>query len=249
MGAGVSRDLGLAQVHLACGRIIGGARAIAEAYRFGVPEGRHDKPWTAQYHAEAVHIYGKSLPAVYQREIASLFRHCLDAMTQWTIPTNLAADWLIVADYMGNSSDAIMGWLAERPDPPAASGFGDRPELEDHTPTVVHFDELAAWTTEDGARRLEQAAAAVQDHVEVPSQEGALNAAQRRLLRGVASGAHIVDLAEELGYSRSSIYRELSKLWKALGVSDRAHAISKATAEGLLDGQPVPASRRRQQGH
>ena len=205
-----------------------------------MPEGRHGGPWTAQYHAEAAHIYGKSLPAVYQREIASLFRHCLDAMARWTIPTDLAADWLIVADYMGNSSNAIMGWLAERPERLAASGSGGRPELEDHTPTVVHFDELAALTTEDGARRLERAALALQDHVaqdraDVPLEEVALDARQRRLLKGVASGAHIVDLAEELGYSRSSIYREMSKLWKALSVSDRAHAISKAAAEGLLD--------------
>ena len=235
MADAASSDLGLAQVHLACGRIVGVASAIVEAYRFGVPEGRCGKPWTAQYHAEAVHVYGKSLPAGYQREIASLFRHCVEAMAPRTIPTGLAADWVIVADYMHNSSDAIMGWLAERPERLAASAAGDWHKLEDHTPTVVHFEELAALTTEDGARRLERAALAVQDHVDAPSQGVALDAGQRRLLRGIASGAHIADLAEELGYSRSSIYREMSKLWKALGVTDRAHAISKAAAEGLLD--------------
>ena len=64
--------------------------------------------------------------------------------------------------------------------------------------------------------------------------ELALDESQRRLLIGVASGAAIVDLAEELGYSRSSMYRELSKLWQALGVSDRAQALRKAAAEGLL---------------
>jgi DNA-binding NarL/FixJ family response regulator len=63
----------------------------------------------------------------------------------------------------------------------------------------------------------------------------ALDGDQQRLLQGVASGAAIVDLAEEFGYSRSSMYRELSKLWRALGVSDRAHAIRKAAEEGLLD--------------
>lgn len=235
MSAGESRDLGLTQVHLACGRIVGGARAMVEAYRFGVPEGRHDRPWTAHFHAEAVHIYGKSLPAGYQREIASLFHHCVDTMAGRTITSDVAADWLIVEDYMRNSSGAIARWLAEQPERLAASGPGDRPDLEDHTPMVVHFDELAALTTEHGARRLERAALAVQDHVQSPSQEVALDARQRRLLKRVASGVHIIDLAEEFGYSRSSIYRELSKLWKALGVSDRAQAISKAASEGLLE--------------
>ena len=231
-GSSDSGSAGLAQVHLACGRIVGAARAIAEAHRFGVPEGDHERPWTVPYHAEAVHVYGKALPASYQREIASLFHHCVDTMARESIPTSLASDWVIVADYMRNASDAIMHWLAERPDRLVASG--ERPELEDHTPVVVHFDELAALTTHDGACRLERAALAVQGHVDVTSVV-ALDAAQLRLLKGIASGAHIVDLAEELGYSRSSIYREMSKLWEALGVPDRAHAISKAAAEGLLD--------------
>ncbi len=36
---GQSEAQALAQVHLACGRIVGSARAIVEAHRFGVPEG------------------------------------------------------------------------------------------------------------------------------------------------------------------------------------------------------------------
>ena len=235
MTGAASSGLGLAQLHLACGRIVGVARAIVEAHRFGAPEGRCGEPWTAQYHAEAAHVYGKSLPASYQREIASLSHHCVDTMAQRTIPTNLAADWVIVSDYMRNSCEAIMDWLAERPDPRATLGTRGRFELEDHAPVVVHFEELAALTTSDGARRLEQAALAVQDHVGAPSEKIALDAVQRRLLKGLASGTPIADLADELGYSRSSIYREMSKLWKALGVTNRTHAISKAAAEGLLD--------------
>ena len=63
----------------------------------------------------------------------------------------------------------------------------------------------------------------------------ALDEPQLRLLKGVASGTAVVDLADELGYSRSSLYRELSKLWKALGVDERAQAVRKAAAEGLLE--------------
>ena len=41
--------------------------------------------------------------------------------------------------------------------------------------------------------------------------------------------------AEEFGYSRRSLYRQLSKLWRALGVAGRMEAVRKAAAEGLLD--------------
>ncbi len=225
-----SRGRALARAHLACGRIAGGARAIAEAHRFGVPEGPHERLWTGEYHCTAVHVYAESLPGSYQRDMASLFHHGADTMMKQTIPAGLAEDWLIVAAYMREASAAITSWLESEPSPPA----GGLPEIDEHTPTVIRFDRLAELVTHSGALRLEQAAVAVQHHVDVPSAL-VLNDVQRRLLKRVASGTAIVDLAEEFGYSRSSIYRELSRLWEALGVPDRVHAIRKATEEGLLD--------------
>lgn len=44
-----ARRLATAQIHLSCARIAGLANSLAEAHRFGVPEGTHDmlfaKPW------------------------------------------------------------------------------------------------------------------------------------------------------------------------------------------------------------
>ena len=234
MPDGESFGLPSEQLHLACGRIVGVARAIAEAHRFGVPEGPHNELWTAEYHDEAVHVYGESLPRSYQRVIASLFNLSADALAGMTIPARLAEDSLIVGGYLRNACAAILSWLEAGPGGWEAPEPADPPEIDDHTPMVVHFARLAALATHQGARRLERAAAAVQHHVGAPSM-APLDGGQRRLLQGVASGVPIVDLAEELGYSRSSMYRELSKLWKALGVPDRAHAIRKAAEEGLLD--------------
>lgn len=227
-------DLALTQLHLACGRIASGARAIAEAHRFGVPEGPHDELWTSEYHNEAVHVYGESLPRSYQRDIASLFSHSTDALAEMTIPARLAEDCLVVGGYMRNACAAIVSWLdagsggLEMPEP------AEPPGIDDHTPVVIHFDRLAALCTLEGACRLERAAVALQRHVSTPPVP-TLDGDQQRLLQAVASGAAMVDVARDLGYSRSSMYRELSKLWRALGVPDRIHAIRKATEEGLLD--------------
>ena len=224
----------LARVHLACGRIAGGARSIAEAHRFGVREGPHYRLWEAEYHAEAVRVYGESLAAPYQRDIASLFHHSANTMAIQTIQAELAEDWVIVTGYMRNASAAIMGWISCERAGAATPDVGESPAIDDRTPMVIRFDRLARLASREGACRLERAASTVQRHVGAPSAQ-ALNYAQRRLLEGVASGAAIVDLADEFGYSRSSMYRELSKLWKALGVSDRGEAVRKASAEGLLD--------------
>lgn len=66
-------------------------------------------------------------------------------------------------------------------------------------------------------------------------QTAPLTSEQRCLLKAVASGAAVADLATEFGYSRRSMFRELAKLWKELGVDDRIQAVRKAAAEGLLD--------------
>ncbi len=234
MDAEAAEGRDLARVHLACGRIAGLARAIGDAHRFGVREGPHDRLWERAYHLEAVRVYGKSLPAPYQRDIASLFHHSIETMAEQTVPARLAEDWTIVAGYMGCAAAAIMEWLASAPAKLLDRGAARESDIEDHTPSIVRFDHLAELCSRAGVCRLEEAAVAVQCHVGAPSAR-ALDDAQRRLLQRVASGAPIVDLAEELGYSRSSMYREMSKLWRALGVSDRAHAIRRAAEEGLLD--------------
>ena len=229
-----SSGVELTRVHLACGRIVGGARAIIDAHRFGVPEGPHDRLWEAEYHVEAVHVYGESLPASYQRDIASLFHHSADTMAQQTIPAELAEDWVIIAGYMRHASAAIMGWLSPERAGAATPDVGESPVIDDRTPTVIRFDRLAELASREGAGRLERAAAAVQRHVGAASAV-VLDGDQQRLLRSVASGTAVVDLADKFGYSRSSMYRELSKLWKTLEVSDRGEAIRRAAAEGLLD--------------
>ena len=227
-------DPQLARLHLACGRIVGGARAIAEAYGFGVSEGPHGEPWTAGYHRAAVHVYAESLPASYERRIGSLFIHSAEAMGTVDIPSELAGDWLIVEAYVNNAGSAIADWLAAERRSPQDRQLRS-PEIGgDQPPRVIHYDRLAALTTLEGARRLERAALAVQRHVGAPS-AAMLDDGQLRLLNRLAGGAAIVDMAADLGYSERTIYRALDRLYEALGVRDRLQAVRKAAAEGLLE--------------
>lgn len=142
-----------AQLSLACGRISGSARAIAEAHRFGVAEGSHQHPWTAAYMREAIVVYAAALPVTYQCDVASLFGHCADSMARQIIPASLAEDWLIVSAYLTNATSAILDRLE-----PVPAGGGESPGIDDHEPAVVHFDQLAALTTRGGALRLKRAA-------------------------------------------------------------------------------------------
>ena len=167
------------------------------------------------------------------RAIASLYRRCVETMASASIPAALADDWLVVTQHLVNASDEMTQLLASQREP-TRSQPPAFPHIEDREPVVVRFDRLAALTTSQGARRLEKAALAVQDQVG-NSAAASLNGQQRQLLRAVASGAAVADMAADLGYSQRTMYRELSRLWKALGVLDRTQAIRKAASEGLLD--------------
>lgn len=225
----------VSQVHLACGRIIGGARAILEAYRFGVVEGAVGEPWSDAYHRKAVDIYAMSLPVAYQRDIQVLFSRSRVTMAALAIPGGMADDWAIVMDYLFHASRSIDQWLAA----PSSRAVGFRPvpapKIDRHTPEIIRFELLARLTTAKAASRLEQAATAVHQYVGGMLSTPVLDEKQQQLLGMVSSGVHIVDIASELCYSERTVYRELAKLWKVLGVSNRAEGLRKAASEGFID--------------
>lgn len=210
------------------------AHAIAEAHRFGRPQGPHARPWTAEYHRDAVKVYAKSLPWSYQENIATLFGQSADTMDGLSIPAVLAEDWAIITEYLRGASFAINRWLSSEESDLLESETVFSSDIEDHTPVVVHFDELADLTTSEGANRLERAALAVRSHVETLSQVR-LGEHEQCLLEMVASGLTIGEIAVELNYSPRSLQRELGKLWRALGVHDRTEGLHKAVEEGLVD--------------
>ena len=221
-------------VRLVCGRIVGTARAVSQAYEFGASEGPHDWPWHADYYREAVRVYAESLPASYQREISELFSHAAAAMDDMLIPGRLAGDWLVVAQFLRLSSAAIEEWLAAG-GPDTSFDVADLPDVEgsDEPPMVVRFDGLAVLTTRQAVLRLQRAAVAVQQHLDSAAPQN-FTAAEQHLLEMVSHGVHIPEMAAELGYSQRSIYRQLSKLWQKLGVPGRKEGLERAASEGLI---------------
>lgn len=229
-----SSGFAVSRVCLACERIARLAQAIVEAHQFGRSEGPHERPWTAEYHRAAVDVYGKSLPWSYQRDISALFHQSADTMGELSIPSALAEDWAIVIEYLTGASFAIDHWLSAEESRLLESETTLSPDIGDHTPVVVHFDELAELTTSEGANRLERAALAVKSHMETLGSSG-LGDDEQRLLKMVASGMTIDEMAAEFYRSPRSMHRELKKLWKTLGVHNRTEGLHKAVEEGLID--------------
>ena len=235
VGSEAPSGLALSRVRLACGRIISGAQAIVQAHRLQAASEGTFEPWTEEYHREAVHIYSMSLPRSYQRDIGALFRDSLETMAAMSIPAKLAEDWIIVGQYLTQASLSIERLLASGELKPAPKVKISASEMEDHTPPgVIRFELLAALTTSEAAERLKRAALAVQRHVNVQTLES-LSDKELHLLDMAASGVKIAEMKAELCCSERTLYRELAKLWKTLGVPDRDKGLRKAASEGLID--------------
>lgn len=65
----------------------------------------------------------------------------------------------------------------------------------------------------------------------------ALDEAEQQLLRAVATGRTIVELADNMHYSERTVRRHLHSLYLKLGVRNRAEAIAYAVRLGLADGE------------
>ena len=220
---------------MACGRVIGVTAAILEAHRLGVAEGPHECPWTLDYQREASRVFER-LPAWYESKVAALFGRCAETMNSCSIPARLAQDWVIVTESMVTARRAILERL-DSADPDLrsrTSSLNESIEELETPPFMLRFDALAELTSRAGAMRLEQAAIAVRQYMEAPSPEF-LDDREHELLRRLANGEAIADLAAEMGYSQRSIYRALASLWEKLGVPGRKEGIHKASLEGLLD--------------
>ncbi len=223
-----------AAVDVACERILVAATAIAEAYEFGVGEGKFEEPWTLKYHRVAVYVYAESLPASYQRRVGELFRSSDAALSRGSIPAAIAADWSVVRAYLRHAATAIEEWLEVSGAYLGQDGPPKEREIHGPPPRVIHFDRLAALTTLAGANRLRQAAGTVRKYCQ-PPEPLVLSSREQQLLRALRDGVYVVDLAADSGYSERAMYRELARLWKKLGVKSRKEGLRKATESRLLD--------------
>ncbi len=230
---GGTSDSDAAHLRIACGRIVGGARAIGQALQVNSGAGADAMPWSWDYHRKAVHVYAESLSLPYQLDVESLFGHCAKVMNYGTIPAALAADWAIVRQYLLNAAASI-GLILDQATPSSPLGAGLRMQWDENPPPVVRYDRLARMTCAEGIARLEKAAIAVRDYASRNS-DLQLDVRQRKLLIGIVAGTSIADLAVKFGYSQRSMYRELSKLWEVLGVPNRHEGIRRAIRNHLVD--------------
>lgn len=81
-------------------------------------------------------------------------------------------------------------------------------------------------------RHAAQCVALLAQRLKVPSQ---LDCAEAELLKAVAAGITIVDLAQERFFSERTVRRHLQSLYLKLGVRNRSEAIAAAVRMGLVD--------------
>ena len=70
---------------------------------------------------------------------------------------------------------------------------------------------------------------------DVPAGPGALTPREIQILRRIADGRDLREIAEELGTTPGTVKNQLSSCFRKLGARDRTHAVMLAIRAGVID--------------
>lgn len=196
--------------------------SLHEAHLFGVEPGGI-LPWTIDYQRAAFELYLPHLSETYLSQLGSVFAEAAGAAAALD-----GADAEVVTRYLETCSLAITEGLG----PTRTSDTTDF-TLNDRTPAVMPFTDIAALVARTGAIRLMEAGRAVHELADTPA-DAPVSPEELGWLQRLAHGIRIIDLAAETNYSERSMYRHLSDLWRRLGVRNRQEAIVLAAHKGRI---------------
>ncbi len=213
-------------------RVAGFSNAITQGHEFGIAPGPHAQMWTPEYSRAALEIFETAFPWVYLVRMADGFDECDDAMVEMSTVLEHDIEWTRLQQYLRSVSRAI------REKAPAANyEKAYASELEDSTPPIMPFRQLAELTSSEAAAEMHRCANEV---VQLCGEfvDNPLNALQIEWMRRLGRGEKIIDLARSAGYSERTMYRALNQLWEELGVSNRSEAIALASEKGWMNLTP-----------
>lgn len=246
------------RIEVAARAVISYCDAIAEAYDYGVEVGPDVEPWQRPFAASFVHALARALPESFVRSVAAHFEEAIEERRSLRRERELGpSPFFAFLQHVVSVERELHG-----PRQPAARVDGIP---IDRAPSVIPYGPLAALTAPEGLRTLRIAAerstaqcstsqrstaqgwtAACSDaECDVATPRTSLPAPgfeEVQILRALAAGEKVVDLAVRLGYSQRTVYRRLSRVWRELGVSSTVEGIAAATRAGWLD-QPSESER------
>lgn len=204
-----------------------GATNLAHAYRLGVKPGRL-KPWPIEFQRAAVAVWLETCPDRYVAQIGLASARYAAIMRSHEPVNGPDEDWAILLE----QAEGIATVVAENvKDSPVRD---DLRRIGSSVPAVIRYDKLAALATKRGVGRLEVAAETVAEYCR-RSASGDITPEEIDWLIAMADGQRTADTAAKAGVSERAFYRALRRLWKKLGVANRAEAIALASRMGWLD--------------
>lgn len=206
------------------------AEAVQQGHRFGIQPGDEREPWTLAFQHRAVPVYASTLPWNYLVGLASGFTDAADLMVEVSGPRTAATQWTRMEAYLRAASQAI----SESAPPSIDTSQRRASDLDDTTPPLMPFDQLAGLIHTEGASALRDIGEAIERCCDVVD-DCPLTDQEIDWLRQLVAGARSVEVAGRSGYSERSFYRALSELWSRLGVRDRNEAIVLAISKGWVE--------------
>ncbi len=198
---------------------------LVDAHDGGVEPGHIAVPWSREFHVAALREYRSAYSPLVVQWLAELSARAVAVMACRPCPVGVAGSWTILQSHLLMAASVLAD--PEQKPPPMEMASGEAPL--DHLP----IDRLAGLVAEEGARTFAAAAAEVERVVEAEGVSSIENS-DLEVLRGLAAGNRVLDVAINNGYSERSIYRRVGRICRLLGVNTKAEAIAVAAKNQWL---------------
>lgn len=205
------------------------SECVSEAHSLGHGPGRFRKPWTMEFQRKACTVYAETLGTSYLRGVADASRYCAGLMDSTKPGDEIAADWKVVAEFLGTTAEA----LYEVPEVAVIDPMTGAEQISSVPPAVLRYDLFAELLHSAGVDRLRRAADAVAQNCELQL-DAVPTAIEVEWIISVASQEPMSELASRNTTSIRGMYRLLEALWARLGVRNQVQGVALAIQQGWI---------------
>lgn len=203
-------------------------QALVDAHGFGSPAGTIDEPWTVQFQEKSFRLYLPHFSPTYLAGVSVVFGRAAQELST----CELSEDGVIVLSYLRTAAHVIRAGLDQAGILPVDTMQLSR--IQDRTPPVMPFTEIAGLVSAEGAHRLCSAGYATSNRIASNGCRTALSARDIEILRLIADGYRVIDVAAEFHVSERSMERSLRRIRACLGASGTRDAVATAVRSGLI---------------
>lgn len=215
---------------------------VKELHDRGLASGDQSEMISESFHRSALDIYQRTFTTSYLRTVADLYGTTAHEMSRVRVSAGVSKSWTMIRAYV-TSVYRVLSSLDPGRDGCCSEPISSSVSLPPTPSVLFDYAGLAERVSPAAVAQILESSRSVLLFCRAGRAERrrdiGLGAEQRVIVRRLARGDRILDIAIACGRSERSLYRDLKLVCEYLGVGNRSEAIAEAARRGWLEEETV----------